>query len=298
MIKRTMLLGSPMYVRTELEQLVIERDGVKATRPIEDIGYVVVEHPQVKFSTPALQKLASANVTVVFCGSNFMPNALLLPMDQHYTSGENTRAQVAASIPLRKKLWKQTVKAKLRNQAQLLEEVGGNSDALQRLARSVKSGDTGNAEAEGARRYWPQVFRPYYIGFRRDRLQEGINQFLNYGYSILRSATARALVGAGLHPTFGIFHHNKYNAFCLADDVMEPYRPCVERILIGMLKDGLFLDGDIEVSHKKELLALTQLEVMQNGTPGALMVALQRTAWSLAACYQGEANKINYPTLV
>ena len=297
MIKRTMLLGSPMYVRTELEQLVIERDGVKATRPIEDIGYVVVEHPQVKFSTPALQKLASANVAVVFCGSNFMPNALLLPMDQHYTSGENTRAQVVAKLPLQKKLWKQTVKAKLRNQAHVLEQVGGNAEALRRIARNVKSGDVGNAEAEGARRYWQQVFKPYYSGFLRDRTSEGINQFLNYGYSILRSATARALVGAGLHPTFGIFHHNKYNAFCLADDLMEPYRPCVDQVLISMLKDGLFLDGDIEVSHKKELLSITQMEVIQNGTRGALMVALQRTAWSLSSCYLGEAKKINYPTL-
>ena len=285
-----------MYVRTELEQLVIERDEGKVTRPIEDLGYIVVEDPRVKFSTPALQKLASANVVVIFCGSDYLPTSMLLPMDQHYTSGENTRAQVAASLPLRKALWQQTVKAKLVNQAAVLGVVGGTQDALVRLSRKVKSGDTSNAEAEGARRYWPQVFKPYESNFTRDRLSKGTNAFLNYGYSILRSATARALVGAGLHPTFGIFHHNRYNAFALADDLMEPYRPFVDLQIVNMLREGLSLDGELEVYHKRELLQLTQLEVEQNGTRGSLMVALQRTAWSLASVYTGKSKKLDYPS--
>ena len=300
MIKRTILLGAPMYVRTELNQLVIERDeSVAARRPIEDIGYVVVEHPQVRFSTPALQQLAASNTVVVFCGRDHMPNALLLPMDQHYTAGAHTRAQAEASRPLRKQLWKQTVKAKLRNQAHVLRRVGAPSGAaLERIARRVRSGDPDNAEAEGARRYWSQVFSEFeeLSGFTRDRYGEMPNALLNYGYSILRSATSRALVGAGLHPAFGIHHRNKYNAFCLADDLMEPYRPFVDEIVLELLRDGLVREENgLTMACKQALLQVTMLQVSSGERSGSLMVALQRSAWSLAACYMGDKKRIVYP---
>lgn len=284
-----------MYVRTEREQLVLELDDHAASRPIEDLGYVVVEHPRVRFSTPALQKLAAANVVVVFCGADYHPTSMLLPLDQHYTSGEHTRAQVAASKPLNKRLWQQTIKAKLRAQAQALDLVCDGGEALRRLARRVRSGDPDNVEAEGARRYWPKVFTGLLNGFARDRMGESPNELLNYGYSILRSATARALVGAGLHPAFGIHHHSKYNAFCLADDLMEPYRPVVDLLVVGLLNAGVPSDGKLLVAHKRRLLEVTQVEVEQGGTRGALMVALQRSAWSLAGCFVGTHKRITYP---
>ena len=295
MIKRTLLLGKPMYVRTELEQLVLELDEHATRRPIEDLGFVVVEHPRVRFSTPALQKLAASNVAVVFCGADYHPTSMLLPMDQHYTSGENTRAQVAASKPLNKQLWQQTVKVKLRAQAQALDIVCDGGAPLRRIAKRVRSGDPDNLEAEGARRYWPALFRDRVDRFTRDRMGESPNELLNYGYSILRSATARALVGAGLHPTFGIHHHNKYNAFCLADDLMEPYRPAVDLLVAQMMRRGEGGDGVIDTRHKKALLQVTQLEVEQGGTRGSLMVALQRSAWTLAGCFVGTHNQISYP---
>ena len=298
MIKRTLLLGKPMYVRTEHEQLVLELDDHAASRPIEDLGFVVVEHPRVRFSTPALQKLAAANVVVVFCGEDYLPSSLLLPLDQHYVSGKHTRAQVSASRPLNKQLWQQTVKAKLRAQAQALDLLTDGGEPLRRLARRVRSGDPDNLEAEAARRYWSVVFHGHVDGFTRDRMGDSPNELLNYGYAILRSATARAIVGAGLHPTFGIHHRNQYNAFCLADDLMEPYRPAVDLLVVGMLREGIALAGEITPEHKRRLLEVTQVETERDGKRGSLMVALQRSAWSLAGCFVGTHKRISYPDRV
>lgn len=261
------------------------------TAPIEDIGFIVLEHPQISVTMKLMEQLNENNVAVVFCDSKHMPSSMLLPLDAHHIQNELFRAQISASEPLKKNLWKQTIEAKIKNQARLLEKQGIKGQQLKNLAKNVKSGDSDNREGFAARLYWNTLFGKEFI---RDRYGEPPNMYLNYGYILLRSAVARALAGSGLLATLGIHHRNRYNAFCLADDIMEPYRPWVDEIVIeleGKWPGQLMLEKE----QKAELLQLMSADVKIGENRRPLMVALSQTTASLARCFSGETRKITYP---
>lgn len=293
MLKRTIFISNPYYLSLKNKQLHIsEKSGeVIKTAPVEDIGFLVLDHPQISFSMKLMEELTEFNVATVFCDSKHLPSSMVLPLDAHHIQNEIFRAQIEASEPLKKNLWKQTIEAKIQNQARLLEKLGKNSIPLKAIGKAVKSGDSDNREGFAARLYWIELLGKEFI---RDRYGEPPNPFLNYGYILLRSAVARALAGSGLLATLGIHHRNRYNAFCLADDVMEPYRPYVDEIVFSMNEKwpGSFM---LEKEHKAELLQLMTADVIIGGNKRPLMVALSQTAASLARCYSGEIRKISYP---
>ena len=275
--------------------MVMQKKGEEdvKTIPVEDIGFVVIEHPQVIITMPLLVALNANNVAVIFCNEKHMPSSMLLNLDGHHLQNEIFRQQIESSVPLKKNLWKQTVTVKISNQAALLKKLDRPFAELVRLAKEVKSGDTSNREGIAARLYWKHLFGD---GFNRERYGAFPNALLNYGYILLRSAVARSLIGSGLLPTLGIHHHNKYNAFCLADDIMEPYRPYVDEIVYRMNSDknrrNLLTKED-----KVELLQLLTVDVIIGKNKRPLIIALARTTASLARCFSGEQRHIRYPQL-
>ena len=302
MIKRTLYFGSPAYCSVKDEQLVIkqpeERDmfGEErvTTAPIEDIGVVVLDHPRVTVSHRALELLLENNAAVITCDRRHLPVGLLLPLAGHHLQSERFRAQIDAPKPLRKRLWARTVSQKIHNQADLLEERGEDVGHLREWSRTVRSGDPKNLEAQAAVFYWKELF-PADLDFRRDRHGDPPNNALNYGYAIVRASAARALVSSGLLPTLGIHHHNRYNAYCLADDVMEPYRPFVDAAVCELMEEGIDLN-ELGKEAKRRLLSLPTEAVFVNEERAPLAVALSRTAASLARCFEGEEETIVYPT--
>ncbi|MCS6987974.1 MAG: type II CRISPR-associated endonuclease Cas1 [Chloroherpetonaceae bacterium] len=297
MIKRTLLLTSPAHLSTRYEQLVVKlRDAEEETRvPMEDIGVLLLESPEVTISTAALSKLTHYNVAVVVCDAQHLPSGLLLPLDANSVQTERFLAQLEAKLPLKKQLWQQTVAAKLLNQALHLEHRGKPAETLRRLSKQVQSGDKGNREAHGAKLYWKALFEGE--DFSRDRFGAPPNNLLNYGYAALRAAVARALVSSGLLPTVGIHHQNRYNAFCLADDVMEPYRPFVDCVALDLWqkRDKTAPLLELNKDHKRELLQVLTAPTDMQGERSPLLVALSQTTASLARCFQGEARQILYP---
>jgi CRISPR-associated protein Cas1 len=296
MIKRTLLLAKPSYVSTSNQQLKIsfvsdEEDD--AMVPIEDIGLVLLENQQITITNGALNKLMEHKVVLVQCDSRHMPNGIMLPMEGNTLLSERYRIQLNASVPLRKSLWKQTVQAKLFNQARVLESVGANFAPLDRWRMKVLSGDTGCLEARGASYYWPRVMKDK--DFRRDPHGEIPNHFFNYAYAILRATIARALVSSGLLPAMGIFHRNKYNAFCLADDVMEPYRPFADNLVLSLISNNGNDVGELDTQAKRHLLQVPALDVHIEGKKSPLWVAASRTSNSLFECFEGSRKKILYP---
>nr|WP_321357372.1 type II CRISPR-associated endonuclease Cas1 [uncultured Draconibacterium sp.] len=293
MIKRTLFISNPYYLSLKNKQLqVSERGGmVIKNAPVEDIGFLVLDHPQISFSMKLVEELSEFNVATVFCDSKHMPSSMLLPLDAHHIQNELFRAQIVASEPLKKNLWKQTIEAKVKNQARLLDKLGKKSLQLKNIAKTIKSGDSDNREGFAARIYWTALLGKDFI---RDRYGEPPNNFLNYGYILLRSAVARALAGSGLLATLGIHHRNRYNAFCLADDIMEPYRPYVDEIAYDLDQKypGTFA---LEKEHKAELLQLMTADVKIGENKRPLMIALSQTTASLARCFAGEQRKIQYP---
>lgn len=344
MIKRTLYFGNPAYLSMRNEQLVVNlpevvknkdlpesfKKQVQATVPIEDIGVVLLDHKQITITHGLLEALLANNVAVITCDSLRMPVGLLLPLSGNTVQSERFQAQIDASVPLRKQLWQQTVQAKIGNQAFVLENCRSTVVKNMRVwANDVKSGDSDNLEARAAAYYWKNVF-PMIPDFKRGR--EGLppNNFLNYGYAILRAVVARSLVGSGLLPTLGIHHHNRYNAYCLADDIMEPYRPFVDKMVIEIFDDIIKQDphaldeinnhqvyinisatpeffGHEEVKQSKmlffdlnkeiktKLLNIPVLDVKINNQRSPLMVAVSHTTASLSKCYMGETRKIAYP---
>lgn len=294
MLKRALFFSTPYHLSLKDNQMVIntkEMPDMKKTVPIEDIGYVVLEHQQTSITLPLLNALSDNNVAVIFCGENRMPNAMLMNLDSNTTQGESFRAQIDASEPLKKGLWKQVVEAKIRNQAALLNKLGKDGDKLKPYYTNVKSGDTDNREGIAAKIYWNELFGD---GFLRHR--EGIepNSLLNYGYTLLRAAVARALMGSGLLPALGIFHRNRYNAFPLADDIMEPYRPYVDEIVYNMYINGMtVLDKDA----KSQLMHILFADTIFSKVTRPLDIGLTITTASLAKCYAGASKKIVYPLL-
>lgn len=309
MIKRTLYFGNPAYLSLKKEQLVIQFPEVEKndqlserfkeeaikTIPIEDIGVIVLDHKQITLTQGLVEKILENNCALITCDTNRMPLGLMLPLCGNTTQTERFSEQINASLPLKKQLWQQTVEAKIKNQAYLLEKTTGCIvKNMMVWAGDVKSGDVDNYEARAAVYYWANIF-PYIKDFNRNR--EGIppNNLLNYGYAILRAVVARSLVISGLLPTFGIHHRNKYNAYCLADDIMEPYRPFVDKKVIETMR----MFNDISILNraiKAELLNIPVLDVMINNQRSPLMVAVSQTTSSLYQCFSGKTRRIKYPS--
>lgn len=308
MIKKTLYFGNPAYLSLRNGQLVIRLPEVKKvelpdivkqetvrTIPIEDIGVVVLDNKQITITQGALAELVANSAAVITCDSKCMPTGMLLPLSGNTLYQERFRNQIEAAIPLRKQLWQQTVKAKIENQAYCLQKNTSKSFVpLHVLARKVRSDDADNHEAQAAAYYWKNLFSD---GFIRDK--DGIppNNLLNYGYAILRAVIARALVGSGLLPVYGIHHHNRYNAYCLADDIMEPYRPFVDDLVISTMKK-MEVSDDLTVALKREMLSIPVLDVVIGGKRSPLMIAAGLTTASLAKCYNGDAREISYPSFL
>ena len=295
MLKRTLFFSRPSRLSTKDGQLVIElkETGEKHQAPIEDIGFLVLEHPQVSFSMPLLDRLMSHNVAVVFCNQLHMPSSMLLNLDGHHLQGELFRHQLSATEPLKKNLWKQTVEGKIRNQARLLDKLEIPCRGLAALTGQVKSGDSTQREGVAARLYWQALFGDAFV---RERYGPHPNGLLNYGYTVLRAAVARALAGSGLLATLGIHHHNRYNAFALADDIMEPYRPFVDEVVYHIYA-GDPENEKLDTERKKALLELLTRDVVFDRNRRPLMVGLSQTTASLARAFAGEQRKITYPLL-
>lgn len=300
MIKRTLFFENPAYLSLHLGQLVIRRTGEdgteeKKTVPIEDIGMILLDNRQITLTQGLMAALMANNCAVVTCGETHLPAGLMLPLYCNTVQNERFRQQIDASVPLKKQLWQQTIQAKIHNQAAVLYLTTG--EAHHNMAvweKQVKSGDTDNMEGRAAAYYWKTIF-PDNPQFVRGRSEDAPNSLLNYGYSILRAILARALVGSGLLPTLGIHHHNRYDAFCLADDLMEPYRPYVDRLVCEILdsESGSELTREVKV----RLLSLPVMEVVINNRRSPLMLAATQTSASLVKCFSGEIRRIAYPEM-
>lgn len=297
MIKKTLYFGNPAYLKTKTEQLIIEKqdDGEMKTVPIEDIGLVVLDHSQITITSGVIAKMLEKNVAIITCDGTHHPTGLMLNLDGHTLQSRQFAAQVESSLPMRKNMWQQTITAKIYNQATLLEQLKKENKYLLNLAKDVKSGDAENHEAKAAGYYWRNLFPPS-VAFRRDRFGMPPNNMLNYGYAILRAVVARSLVGSGLLPTLGIFHRNQYNAYCLADDIMEPYRPFVDK-LVCTLTDPVEPLIDLTPDVKRQLLTIPAMDVFMDGQKSPLLVAVQRTTASVAKCFEGKAKNIVYAEL-
>lgn len=308
MIKRTLYFGNPAYLSLRKEQLVVQLPEVVkndlpekmkqesvVTIPIEDIGVVILDHKQITVTQGLMEKLLENNCALITCDSNRMPVGLMLPLAGNTIQTERFSDQINASVPLKKQLWQQTVQAKIENQAYVLDKMaGGVIKNMNAWAADVKSGDPDNYEARAAVYYWANLF-PNIRGFSRNRDGVPPNNLLNYGYAVLRAVVARSLVASGLLPTLGIHHRNKYNAYCLADDVMEPYRPFVDRLVFEIVAENENID-EITQPMKTRLLGIPVLDVMINGQRSPLMVAVGQTTASLYHCFSGEIRKIKYPS--
>lgn len=292
MLKRTLLFENKVSISTKYQQLCIKTDTRESSIPIEDIGFVVVDHAEAYISMNAMNMLIENNAALIICGKNHLPNGLFMNLNSHHTQQEVFRNQIEASLPLKKQLWQQTVVEKILNQGKLLEKMEGTPNHFGFLASKVLSGDSTNVEGVAAGQYWKRFFdRP----FKRERFGDYPNNFLNYGYAILRAATARALSGSGLLNTLGIHHRNKYNAFALADDIMEPFRPAVDEAVYDLMQN--FESQVLNTQIKAELLKILTRTIYFKDEKSPLMVGIQRTASSLQQCYSGERKKIKYPKL-
>ncbi|MEM9687695.1 MAG: type II CRISPR-associated endonuclease Cas1 [Bacteroidota bacterium] len=292
MIKRTLFFGNKASLTTKNKQLIVKTEKREASIPIEDIGFIVIEHQETYISIPALHKLVANNAAVIICDDKHLPSGMVLNLDGHHIQQQLFEHQINASAPLKKQLWQQIVKEKILNQTIHLERLKKPTGPLRFYADKVLSGDTTNREGAAAKYYWERLFNFDFI-----RARNGIfpNLFLNYGYIILRAAVARALSGSGLLNTLGIHHHNKYNAFCLADDVMEPYRPLIDAKVVALIAEN---NGqELNTSVKAQLLEVLTQTVYFKDRKSPLMVALATTASSLQQCFAGKTRKIIYPKL-
>lgn len=305
MIKKTLYFGNPAYLSLRLEQLVVKTpsgaadatkdDFTTRTIPIEDIGVVVLDHRQITLTQGVMETLLDNGCALITCDSSHLPTGLMLPLSGHTLQSERFRDQLDASLPLKKQLWQQTIQAKIANQAASLEYSTRREHRNMKIwATQVKSGDSENIEARAAAYYWKTIF-PDNPDFLRGQFEAEPNGLFNYGYAVLRAIVARALVMSGMLPTLGIHHHNRYNAYCLADDIMEPYRPYVDRMVVDIIAQS----GDKSLSQaaKVRLLSLPVIDVEIDGHTSPLMVAVSTTTASLAKCFSGEMRKILYPTM-
>lgn len=296
MLKRSIFIENPCLLSITNRQLMLSTPDGKALgqAPAEDLGFVVIDNREIRLTQHFLQLCAEFNIAVIICDEKHMPCSMLMHFAGNTLQSEVTARQIEAPLPLRKQLWMQTIKAKIGNQAALLEQLGKHAEPLRHFQRKVRSGDTGNEEAKAARSYWKTLLGEE---FTRDRYGPMPNPALNYGYAILRAAVTRAITGTGLLPVLGIHHKNRYNSFALADDLMEPYRPWVDREVYAMLETLHELD-ELNKECKVAMLKVLTADVEINGSKSPLTVALSQTTASIAACYAGEKEKISYPLLL
>jgi len=305
MIKKTLYFGNPTYLSTQNNQLMIkkpdlEKEGEYITKPIaiEDVGFCILDHNQITISKVAMQKLLENNVAFMICNDSHLPISMQLPLAANDIQTERFRYQIDASMPLKKQLWQQTVKSKIINQANHLSKRNQANHRLLHLAKSVSSGDAENCEATAANFYWRHIFIDKVEQFNRQRDGNSPNDLLNYGYAVLRAVVARSLCISGLLPTLGIFHRNKYNAYCLADDIMEPYRPYVDEVVYTIMEKEKPGDwGLANIGVRAALLRIPSIDVNIDGKTRPLMNAVQRTTASLFRCFEGAQRKILYPVL-
>ena len=302
MIKRTLCFSNPAYLSMKNQQLVVrpEKHGNEPERqvtvPIEDIGIVVLDCQQITITHGVMSALLDNNASVITCDDRHMPVGLMLPLEGHTVQSERFQDQLSSSLPLRKQLWQQTVQQKILNQASLLRELHNfETGNMQQWAADVHSGDSTNLEGRAAAFYWSHLL-PDLDNFTRSRDGNYPNNLFNYGYAVLRAVIARALVSSGLLPTLGIHHHNRYNAYCLADDIMEPYRPFVDRLVVQTMRQSPNTE-ELTTDLKRSLLSIPTLEVRIGGQRSPLMVAASQTTASLARCFSGEIRRISYPEM-
>lgn len=310
MIKRTLYFGNPAYLSLKDEQLVLKMPQVEkndtlptsfkeqfvTSIPIEDIGIVILDHKQITITQVLIEKLLDNDCALITCDHRSMPHGMMLPLEGHSIQQERYSEQLNASLPLRKQLWQQTIIRKIENQRAILKKhTNCETGNMSQWANTVRSGDSDNLEARAAAYYWANLF-PELPEFTRKRDGDYPNNFLNYGYAILRAIIARALVAGGFLPTLGIHHHNRYNAYCLADDIMEPYRPIVDDKVKHIIEQ-FPNEKELIKNIKAELLQIPVIEVNIGNTRSPLMVAASKTITSLHKCYAGESRNLLYPTI-
>ena len=307
MIKRTIYVGNPLHLSISNEQLVLTVPHAKGmdklignTVPLEDIGILMLDHNQITLSHAVLQKMASFNIAFIVCNESHHPVSLQLPLATNTLQTERFKYQIEASVPLKKQLWQQTVKTKIRNQAFVLNKYGFSNASMLQWANDVNSGDTMNLEGRAAAFYWKSLsplLAPNQTLFTRDREGMYPNNLLNYAYAIIRATVARALVASGLLPTLGIHHKNKYNAYCLADDMMEPYRAFADDLVFSIVNKNP-TEQELTKEIKSQLLSLPAADIFIDKQRSPLMVGLQKTTSSLVKCYMGDRKSILYPELL
>jgi len=305
MIKKVLYFENPAYLSLKNKQLVIKIPTVELndtlpdffksestrTIPVEDIGVVILDNKQITITTGLIEALLDNNSAIITCDDNRLPVGLMLPLCSNTIQNERFRDQLNVSEPLKKQLWQQTIKSKITNQAAILKKCRCvEVRNMHKWADEVRSGDSENMEARAAVYYWANIFTDF------KRCREGVppNNLLNYGYAVLRAMVARGLVSSGLLPTIGIHHHNRYNAYCLADDIMEPYRPFVDKLVLDMVDCG---ELEINTETKIKLLSIPVIDVQINGQRSPLMIAVGMTTSSLYKCFNGDSRKIIYPEI-
>lgn len=294
MLFRSIYIGSPAYLKLKDNQMKIlcpETRTEKGSVAVEDLGLLMLDHFQITVSHQLIQRLMGNNVVVISCDAFHLPHGIMLPMFGHTEHSDRVKDQLEASEPLKKQLWKQTVECKIENQKEVLKRLGNYYEPMEVYQQNVKSGDTTNMEGIAAQHYWKYLIS---LDFLRQRFGDSPNQFFNFGYSVLRSIVARAIVETGLLPVLGIFHKNKYNPYCLADDVMEPFRPFVDFMVMEWLK--VYPDSeDLTKEFKAYMLQVATKDVKIDGLKRPLIVAVKITTSSLYKCYTGEKRLISYP---
>ena len=297
MITRSIYIGSPAYLKLKDEQMYImepSSNQMKGKVSVEDLGLLMLDHFQITISHQLIQKMMGNNVVVVSCDAHHLPHGIMLPLYGHTEHSDRIKDQLQASEPLKKQLWKQTVECKIENQKEVLRRLGNYYEPMMNYQNTVKSGDSTNMEGIAAQHYWKYLIS---LDFLRQRFGESPNQFFNFGYAVLRSIVARSIVETGLLPVLGIFHKNKYNPYCLADDLMEPYRPFVDWLVMDWLTKNPEIE-ELTKEFKAHLLQVATKDVWIDGKKRPLLVAVKTTVISLYKCYITEKRLISYPELV
>lgn len=297
MIKRTLYFGQAAYLSLRDGQLLVRLPAEEGSRsiPIEDIGVLILDHQQISITHGLMNALEAHKCALITCSASHMPSGLFLPLNAHSLQSERFQTQIEATLPLKKQLWQQTVRMKIQNQARVLEEVYAQPQAnMLAWVKQVRSGDPDNLEARAAAYYWANLF-PSLPKFTREREESAPNALLNYGYALLRAVVARSLVSVGLLPTLGIHHHNRYNAYCLADDIMEPYRPYVDKFVQEIYEREYPESLTKDIKHR--LLTIMEQDVVIDGITHPLSIATSLTASSLVRCFDGSSKQIDYPAL-
>ena len=297
MVTRSIYIGSPAYLKLKDEQMYImepSSNEMKGKVSVEDLGLLMLDHFQITISHQLIQKMMGNNVVVVSCDAHHLPHGIMLPLYGHTEHSDRIKDQLQASEPLKKQLWKQTVECKIENQKEVLRRLGNYYEPMMNYQNNVKSGDSTNMEGIAAQHYWKYLIS---LDFLRQRFGESPNQFFNFGYAVLRSIVARSIVETGLLPVLGIFHKNKYNPYCLADDLLEPYRPFVDWLVMDWLTKNPEIE-ELTKEFKAHLLQVATKDVWIDGKKRPLLVAVKTTVISLYKCYIAEKRLISYPELI